>query len=200
MGAESISFTLGNVSFKDVQKHFKARQSYDKIRNGHQEGYSGDFQTVSEVKDHMYKLFDTKHDAMEYCLDKAKKWEHVVAVQYKVCKNVEPSKKVMDMQVKINQARQDLSALDAVEFKTNKFVSCKGCKSKINTLFLKSLRNCPVCICDLRPAGHVKRIERLKAKIILLIDKRMALVASDRAKALAKGYEVATLVAGWGAC
>jgi hypothetical protein len=61
----------------------KKRQKEDKKENGTQQGYSGDFQTVSEVIDHTHKVFEDIGSAQEYCLSVAQKWESVVAVQFK---------------------------------------------------------------------------------------------------------------------
>jgi hypothetical protein len=84
MGAHNIDFELdGKKTRQDVFKAFKERQLYDKSENGHQQGYSGDFQTVNEVIIHD-KTFDNYNKAYDYCLDNAQKWCTVIAVKYKV--------------------------------------------------------------------------------------------------------------------
>jgi len=85
MGAESISFELdGKLNFSEVKQAFKDQQNIDKDRNGHRDGYSGDFQTVNTVKDHSYKeVFENFTKAFDYCINVAEKWEYVVAVKYK---------------------------------------------------------------------------------------------------------------------
>lgn len=88
MGACDIRFTLkGDASRSDVLEAFKKKQLSDAEYNGHREGYSGDFQTVHEVKFHTEfpgcpSLFPSFNDAYEYCLEKAEKWVYVVAVRY----------------------------------------------------------------------------------------------------------------------
>jgi hypothetical protein len=84
MGACDISFTLkGKVKFEEIGKAFRHRQGIDQIENGHQSGYSGDFQTVDKVIDRTYQVFDSYEEAFDYCLENCEKWVSVVAVRYK---------------------------------------------------------------------------------------------------------------------
>lgn len=86
MGACNIEFTTpGNYSRNDVETAFRSQKMLDSINNGHQDGYSGDFQTVDEVKFHDVE-FETYEKAHDYCLEHAKKWEYVVAVKIKNAK------------------------------------------------------------------------------------------------------------------
>ena len=84
MGANNIQFKLGGEkTFSDVKQAFTDRVKEDRQNNGHQQGYSGDFQTVSEVKNHGHlEPFRDYDEAHEYCLDNAEKWDFVVAVKY----------------------------------------------------------------------------------------------------------------------
>lgn len=83
MGACDISFTIkGKVDKIKIQDEFELQRSKDESENGHQDGYSGDFQTVSKIDFHLSKEFKTRNEAFEYCLNNAKKWETVVAVYY----------------------------------------------------------------------------------------------------------------------
>lgn len=84
MGATNISLGLkGKASRQEIDKAFRDRQAKDREYNGHQEGYSGDFQTVRSVDFHLNQEFKSFSEAEEFCLDKAEKWETVVAVYYK---------------------------------------------------------------------------------------------------------------------
>ena len=86
MGACNIEMTLkGDKNKNEVLKEFKDRQKMDANENGHQHGYSGDFQTVNRIDFHN-EIFDNYNDAENYCLDNAQKWESVVAVKYLVNK------------------------------------------------------------------------------------------------------------------
>ena len=84
MGAENIDFKIKGKATKDqINDKFKERRESDSDRNGHQDGYSGDFQTVDNVDfEYLGKVFDSYREAEDFCLDKAKKWETVVAVYY----------------------------------------------------------------------------------------------------------------------
>lgn len=81
MGASTIAFTLdGNKTQADVKQAFRDRQADDRDCNGHQDGYSGDFQTVNSVK-FSGREFNNWDEAYDYCHDKAEKWDYVVAVK-----------------------------------------------------------------------------------------------------------------------
>jgi len=85
MGACSIDFFIkGHASIKDIEKKFIEIKLENKHDNGHCEGYSGDFQTVGKVN--FSYLFDGSGNLekdFEFCLDKAEKWENVVAIYTK---------------------------------------------------------------------------------------------------------------------
>lgn len=51
--------------------------------DGDDDGYSGDFQTVNRV-DYSYlgKVYPSHQEAMEFALEKAEKWETVVALYF----------------------------------------------------------------------------------------------------------------------
>lgn len=83
MGAINIDIHVdGDKSPEYIREVFKSQQAEDRFNNGHRDGYSGDFQTVDEVKISMLK-FETYDEAYDYCLDKSEKWEHVTACRYK---------------------------------------------------------------------------------------------------------------------
>jgi hypothetical protein len=84
MGAINIEMVLsGEPSSSEIKEAFKRQQGYDSSRNGHQDGYSGDFQTVDKVVIRMHRVFQSYDDATDYCLSEARKWETVIAVRYK---------------------------------------------------------------------------------------------------------------------
>ena len=83
MGACDISFTIGKkATVEEVNAAFNTQRKEDSIRNGHQEGYSGDFQTVSGVRCKFGQLLTSYSSALEYCLANSEKWEHAIAVHY----------------------------------------------------------------------------------------------------------------------
>lgn len=88
MGACNIDFVIkGKVSDREVERAFKNQKLEDAETNGLSDGYSGDFQTVEDViTDYLGDVFETHEEAQKFCLDKAQKWEYVVAVYYKTAK------------------------------------------------------------------------------------------------------------------
>jgi len=77
MGAENIEFRLkGKATKAQISAAFMARREQDAFENGHQDGYSGDFQTVHCV-DYKYlgDVFDSYETAVNLALDKAEKYE-----------------------------------------------------------------------------------------------------------------------------
>ena len=81
MGATNIDFELpATKKFSEVVEYFKTQRMLDAQRNGHQDGYSGDWQTVRAIKDHSHKTFTDYQTAYDYALDNAEKWEYGVAV------------------------------------------------------------------------------------------------------------------------
>lgn len=85
MGAHNIDFELkGKASKSEIENAFKSQRESDAAENGHQHGYSGDFQTVRCVDfKHLGEVFSDYNKAYDFCLEHAEKWETVVAVYYK---------------------------------------------------------------------------------------------------------------------
>jgi excinuclease UvrABC ATPase subunit len=150
MGACSIEFTLsGKKTRQQIERAFKKRKREDKDYNGHREGYSGDFQTVHEVKHHD-KIFNSYNDAWDYCLDNAQKWDYVISTYYL---DLDVSKDVKWKTLAQNVSRLELKE-DVKDLKQKLFsqmknaksvkVTCKGCTSSINRSYLKN-EKCPIC-------------------------------------------------------
>jgi hypothetical protein len=200
MGACDISFDIkGEVSFRTIVDKFKEQRDLDEQMNGHQDGYSGDFQTVGVVKDHTDKVFSSRNEAMDYCLKTAEKWESVVAVRYKNA-TCYKSKKLSKLGDKIDSLVKVKRDLERKGLKFEGFLTCSSCKSKVNTVHLRS-HNCPVCRDgDFRPKSFIKKIQSLDKKINELNEKHKAQSDLELSKAASKCKEINTLVAGWGAC
>ena len=200
MGACNIEFEIKKQATRaEIVETFKNLQAEGAAENGSQEGYSGDFQTVREVKDHTHKTFDSYEEAEEYCLEHAKKWEHVVAVYYRVA-SYKPSAKAQKLQAKINDLHERLVSLKSAKYTLPAFKTCEGCQSKVNTLKMRG-HKCPVCNeGDFRPLSHQRSELSLKAKIAQATEASVAFNKAEQAKALTKNSEVRTLIAGWGAC
>jgi hypothetical protein len=83
MGATNIDYVIkGKANKTEIDKSLRLQQEKDREYNGHQEGYSGDFQTVGEIKLLTKDVFDNQQKAEEYCLDNAQKWDFVVAAYF----------------------------------------------------------------------------------------------------------------------
>jgi hypothetical protein len=74
MGASNIEFDIPECDESKLRKAFLKQKKEDQSCNGHQEGYSGDFQTVEDVKIHD-KTFNDYTEAHDYCMNNAEKWE-----------------------------------------------------------------------------------------------------------------------------
>lgn len=205
MGAHNIEFDIPDGPRSDVIKAFKEQRESDRDYNGHQEGYSGDFQTVSDVKIHD-KVFDSYNEAHEYCLDNAQKWDYVVAVKYKQSISNKQSlpKKILDLKNKIKNEIDMLQKLktsigEEVVNAKSKTIGCKNCDSKINRKFInKNSLSCPVCRSTLLSDTNQKRIKNKENRIKSLQDN----LKKEESKFLNKNNKLAKLrwlVAGWGA-
>jgi len=203
MGAHSIEFEMaGAPSFSAIEKQFKKQQQDDNHENGNR-SYSGDFQTVHEVKDHTYLTFDSYNEAHNYCMDNAKKWQNVIAVRYRfIDRNAfKYSAKVEKLDAKVKELALQLQTLERTPIKLKAFVTCEGCSSKINTSKLHhGTTQCPICReGDFRPLSIQRSIVKVKAKIKLAQELLETTKKVEKAKGMKKFGKVGTLVAGWGA-
>jgi Zn finger protein HypA/HybF involved in hydrogenase expression len=204
MGACDISLELkGKASRSEIEAAFRRQQEYDRLENGHQSGYSGDFQTVSKVDCHLGQFFSSRNEAFEYCLKHASKWDTVVAVYF------------LDLQVKTGRVdkaaeslktlRQDLRNLESTDLDRSKpFKTCPDCKSRLAVQRFNG-PDCPVCQSDLRPAAFRRRLEALKAKVKAAESRLADLIKTERDRldktvSKAKPSQFRTLIAGRGAC
>jgi PHP family Zn ribbon phosphoesterase len=201
MGSTNIELIQkGKLSRNEIYDAFKNQQDQDRLENGHQSGYSGDFQTVSKVDYRLDQVFTSQSEAHDFCLKHASKWDTVVAVYFLDLK-VE-SKRIDKARQAVKALTQDLASLESTPLdKSSGFKTCGACKSRLSMSHVKR-SCCPVCQSDLRPKALVKRIESLKAKIKAAQDRLESLVKSERQKALtkAKPSQFSTMLAGWGAC
>lgn len=199
MGAESIYFTLtGKATVKEIKDAFQDAQEHDSAHNGHQDGYSGDFQTVNSVNtSHLDTVFPDFNAAYEFCLDKAEKWCTVVAVRYKVTE-LKPSKQRDAATAKVKETFQAIETVKreaslAISLASRK-VKCKGCENIIAPKNIQGV-NCPVCRASLMGAKFTRKIGSLTKKLHALKAKVDQLAKRDTKEAGTN-----TIIAGWGAC
>jgi len=202
MGACNIEFELpGTPNFSAIEKAFKERQEQDRAENGHQAGYSGDFQTVRKVIDSTHRTFDTYEQAEKYCLENAEKWTSVVAVRFKALKGkLEPSSKLVKLQTLCKALSKQIAELQRLPVALKPFEVCGVCKSKVNTVHVRGV-GCPVCgEGSFRPKALQNKITKLQGKLKSAQDEHRVQREQDLARAMQKNGTVATLVCGWGAC
>lgn len=199
MGASDISFEINKkATEKEVLDSFNRQRDRDSDENGHQQGYSGDFQTVDTVKCHFDKVFTSYNEAFDYCLEKAEKWCYAVAVHY-IDIQAKKTKQEDKLQEKISQLATSLRELSFMN-KQEGFTKCSGCGSKLANKHLRT-KNCLVCGITLFTKSELKKKDKLNSKINELKGKLDAIrkVAQEKAVKKAKSKNVKTLVAGWGA-
>lgn len=197
MGACDISLHLkGKRTKEQIEKAFKQQRAQDREYNGHQEGYSGDFQTVDGVDYHLDQVFPNEKKAMEYCLEKASKWDTVVAVYF--ISNFKYSKKVDKLNKKIDELNakiRDIEEENRKKIKSKKFVTCLRCKSRLNTHYVQA--GCWGCRSSLLSSTKTDNLHKKIQALQIKIDEQKKL---DEQKAKASSRNVDTLIAGWGAC
>lgn len=203
MGACDISFTLeGKKTKEEVKKRFRQQQQEDADYNGHQDGYSGDFQTVGSIK-FIDKTFNSYNEAYNFCMNNAEKWNYVVAVKYKKgeTKISSTTKKLKESLNNTQEAIQNLNSKSFKDLKQakSKTIGCKHCDSKINRTYLRTIQ-CPVCHKDLRSETIQKRLANLKSKKIVLEKRLKDAHKKEVEKGAAKAKNSNWLVAGLGAC
>lgn len=200
MGACDISFIIGKKATpNEILERFKAQREEDREVNGHQEGYSGDFQTIDGVDFHLDRVFSSHREAMDYCLSNAKKWDNAIAV-YFVEISIEYSKTQKNLEEKLVKLKEEQVTLHRFQDRSG-FVKCKHCGSRLNKKHLIH-KTCRLCYNPLLTNTEQRKADRLDSAIKSTQEKIASLVAEARKKAVEKnGHKnLKTLVAGWGAC
>lgn len=200
MGACDISFIIGKKATQyEILERFKARREKDRAENGHQEGYSGDFQTVDGVDFHLDRVFSSHREAMDYCLSNSKKWENAIAV-YFVEVTIEYTKTQKKLEEKLVKLKEEHDILHRFQDRIG-FVKCRHCGSRLNKEHLV-YKTCRLCTNPLLTNAEQRRVDRLDSAIKETHEKIEALKAEAHKKAVEKNQNknLKTLVAGWGAC
>jgi hypothetical protein len=198
MGSFNIDMVLdGKLTERQVLTKIEEQRKDDRGRNGHQDGYSGDWQTIPGVDFHGNKEFFNINEASDYCLAHAEKWGNAIAVKVRLAntQKLKESKKFKSLQEKLNKISVELRDAERIEVKfKGKFVTCLKCKSKLATEFMKNAYSCRLCGQDLRPAKHLAKLEKIKGKLAALKAQSDEMVKAEAVKGEAKWY-----VAGWAA-
>jgi len=190
MGASFVDRSYkGKLTRDQIKKEFDAQVIEDRDYNGHQEGYSGDWQTLNGVRLDDDVIFANERDASEYVADHSDKWEHAVAVYFHEKVSTKTSAKASDQLKKAREGLRTTKFEIAEMIKNAKSVTiaCKNCKSKITRKFLRD-SNCPVCSSDLKSVTQNKRIARMNEKVDS-IERKLR-------ESMKKG-KINTLIGGW---
>ena len=85
MGAVFITMKVkaGHKATPKVLKAYRDQQEEDRARNGHQDGYSGDFQTLDGLNFYHGEVFKTEDRAEDYIYENAEKRGAAIAVKVK---------------------------------------------------------------------------------------------------------------------
>lgn len=207
MGACNIDFEIeGPATWSQIEKKFNDVREENQKYNGHQDGYSGDFQTVHKVKDHTHMVFNSHNEAYDYCLDKAQKWDFVVAVRYRDTSAAKPSAKLKKLQKQWRDLENSLRDLNSqlttkieIKLKSQEFITCGNCKSRMDTRFRNRTLKCPICDNSFLTKTDLKKRQTLTDKI----EKKKEEIQNEKKKIAEKfssKAKIKTLVAGWGAC
>lgn len=200
MGACDVSFTIGKqATIAEIKSYLQKRIKEDRDRNGHQDGYSGDFQTIPEVKFHLSQVFSSKNEAYEYCLANSEKWSHAVAVYYTQV-TVERTKTQIRLEEKIVKLKEEQRLLYRFTEKIG-YVKCSHCGSRLNKKFMLH-KTCRLCDQSLLTRTELRRAERIAASLKAAELQLSQLIEKQKQKALEKNKNknIKTLVAGWAAC
>lgn len=197
MGANNICLELnGKRTVKEVEEAFREQKKLDAEVNGHQDGYSGDFQTISRVECHFEKVFANINVASEYCLEKSEKWDKAIAVHY--VKYFKYSKKVASINKKIDALNRKIihtEQKNIEKMKKKSHITCKKCKSRLNTAYIGiSCKVCGEILINLNRVDALnKKIDELRAK-----NAQQKKLEEKNVKPTSKNVD--TLIGGWGAC
>ena len=195
MGGCDIYFSLDSkLSEKEVREAVRRQASNDEDENGHQDGYSGDWQTISTIN-FRGQVFETCGDAKEWCSNHTSKWEASV-VKFKSFGEIKPSKTIEKINKKLQYLEEKFEADKEVllkKIRSKPFFTCPLCKSKINSKYTNN--ECVVCN-EYTPVRK-KLGEKYEAKVKELETKKALEIERLRKKAK---YTIKWLVYGVAAC
>lgn len=189
----------GKLTDDQIKREFKEEVSYGQSYNGHQDGYSGDFQTCSGVTN-TNKTFDSYAEAETYVQENAQKWENALAV-YFYDKPQSVRKYSIPLQKRTNDAEKRYAELeaefyDSIHTAKSKTIGCKKCVSSINRNYVKHAE-CPICGHNLMSATQIKRLQVARQKVTDLRNKRDASVKTVKPP---KRGVINTMIGAWCAC
>lgn len=112
-------------------------------------------------------IFNTYDDAYDWILKNDNGFYEQIAVPYYEVDGIKESKKVKDIQERLNKAKEtyvsERRKLFCVDMKSQLY-TCKKCGSKLSVKYLKH-NECPVCQNDLRSPTQQEKLNRYNDKV-----------------------------------
>ena len=225
MGAHTIENRLsGTLKRQEVRAEFEQWRENDREEYG-TDAYNGSWSTIPELKFEDTKVFSNYVDAHGYAMDRAEKWSHAVAVQYfdrNVKSKIEkpPTRAELKFNSEMDRIAAELVKVQAkmtsasdderswFDEKTQEFITCKECGSKLASRFVKEKSRppnkirCLVCNESLTRASYKKISEAQTLKFNALVSER-ELLQKERKEFIesqpADPEQLRWLVLGWAA-
>lgn len=139
-----------------------ANDTYDRREDG---GRCSGLGSKINFKDRLFDDYDAAYEYLEGTTGDYRQ----IAVKYLEYPLIKPSKTAEDLNRRIKEYHNRISALDAPHYKGVKqaTVKCKCCGSSLATKFCGDTyrNNCPVCRADLRPQSTLDKIANYKATV-----------------------------------
>lgn len=149
MGARGVSKSYkGKLSYSEIQKEFKKLENWAKDYYGHQEGYTGSWNTISgpieNLRDEPFASQQAACDALE---SETEKWSGKYAYYYET-KFDKESTKAKKAQAKISSLNEKIEELQKAaevlfeelrsfkEQNPNKWIKCPHCESSYKIKYL----------------------------------------------------------------
>jgi len=173
MGACDDSFEAkGSLTESELTKKFNEYVDMCDSENGR--SYSGRLNMCTGLTIHN-KTFNTFNEAWEYLFGangKAVKWEDAVAVKYKVQNPVKDNAQLTKLKAQRAKLRGDLAVIQneitnvvSEKLKSVEFITCTGCKSRMDTRFRIHGLKCPICSGSFAPRMLQHKRRTLETKI-----------------------------------
>lgn len=161
-----MSHIIDFTSYPENCNKKKVQRDWDIVvqHEDYQEGASG---LPSNIRWLENFVADNKDEAEAYIKDHDKGWYDCLAVRYRDCTDIQPTKRLQALKKRIVELQDKYYELNEnIHYKNVKseFVGCRHCGSKISRQYIKTNR-CPVCCHDMRPDTVLNRLKSLQQSI-----------------------------------
>lgn len=202
MGACFDYFTCSGTH-SDVKKQYEYECDVALSESGN--SYSGRINMTRGLKFHDNKIFESMNEAENYVSETAQKWSNAIAVQYRVTAQWKPSATLLKLRQQASDLRKKHRELNhtireavRARLKRVEFITCKTCKSRMDTRFVERGVQCPICNATFQTKTETKRLETIYAKIEKTSEKckEIAKVLQEKADKKDKNKKIEWLVGG----